>query len=113
FFFFNDTATTEIYTLSLHDALPILAEHCAGVAGVVQPIHTLLMGSMTPACVMVSTIGKLRRVMSVLRKKNSLFLTMGPPKVAPTWLRSSYGIMALKGSRASRAVLRKNQKPVP
>src|SRR3712207_3840771 len=27
-FFFNDTATTEIYTLSLHDALPIL-----GVAG--------------------------------------------------------------------------------
>src|SRR5256885_5758168 len=26
FFFFNDTATTEIYTLSLHDALPIL-EH--------------------------------------------------------------------------------------
>src|SRR2546430_16350744 len=26
FFFFNDTATTEIYTLSLHDALPI----CSG-----------------------------------------------------------------------------------
>src|SRR5256885_8800089 len=28
FFFFNDTATTEIYTLSLHDALPI----CLGAA---------------------------------------------------------------------------------
>src|SRR3712207_7453451 len=27
FFFFNDTATTEIYTLSLHDALPIWAAH--------------------------------------------------------------------------------------
>src|SRR2546430_7561438 len=27
FFFFNDTATTEIYTLSLHDALPIWFEH--------------------------------------------------------------------------------------
>src|SRR6266853_6154486 len=26
FFFFNDTATTEIYTLSLHDALPIFLE---------------------------------------------------------------------------------------
>src|SRR5436853_3048429 len=26
-FFFNDTATTEIYTLSLHDALPIFASH--------------------------------------------------------------------------------------
>src|SRR5256885_17049795 len=30
FFFFNDTATTEIYTLSLHDALPILAGHQVG-----------------------------------------------------------------------------------
>src|SRR2546429_7337982 len=29
FFFFNDTATTEIYTLSLHDALPILPDHHA------------------------------------------------------------------------------------
>src|SRR5229473_8720922 len=32
FFFFNDTATTEIYTLSLHDALPISPQppytHC-------------------------------------------------------------------------------------
>src|SRR3712207_8851554 len=28
-FFFNDTATTEIYTLSLHDALPI---YCVGLA---------------------------------------------------------------------------------
>src|SRR5215211_9038225 len=28
FFFFNDTATTEIYTLSLHDALPICANRC-------------------------------------------------------------------------------------
>src|SRR2546430_13244438 len=27
FFFFNDTATTEIYTLSLHDALPISTPH--------------------------------------------------------------------------------------
>src|SRR3712207_7850977 len=26
-FFFNDTATTEIYTLSLHDALPIYQQH--------------------------------------------------------------------------------------
>src|SRR6266496_1324107 len=30
FFFFNDTATTEIYTLSLHDALPILATMACG-----------------------------------------------------------------------------------
>src|SRR3712207_7156713 len=44
-FFFNDTATTEIYTLSLHDALPIyaqpaapgLAEHHAGRARAPRP----------------------------------------------------------------------------
>src|SRR5258707_13882979 len=30
FFFFNDTATTEIYTLSLHDALPISIERTDG-----------------------------------------------------------------------------------
>src|SRR3712207_7208116 len=32
FFFFNDTATTEIYTLSLHDALPISPPHDARYA---------------------------------------------------------------------------------
>src|SRR2546430_4374726 len=30
FFFFNDTATTEIYTLSLHDALPIYSDATSG-----------------------------------------------------------------------------------
>src|SRR3712207_9503066 len=30
FFFFNDTATTEIYTLSLHDALPISVRNNGG-----------------------------------------------------------------------------------
>ena len=31
FFFFNDTATTEIYTLSLHDALPIYSQLASDV----------------------------------------------------------------------------------
>src|SRR3712207_7902198 len=35
-FFFNDTATTEIYTLSLHDALPIW-QHRTGGEQVVPP----------------------------------------------------------------------------
>src|SRR3712207_8868897 len=35
FFFFNDTATTEIYTLSLHDALPILNWKPAILGGIV------------------------------------------------------------------------------
>src|SRR5260221_5366899 len=33
FFFFNDTATTEIYTLSLHDALPISSLVPLAIAG--------------------------------------------------------------------------------
>src|SRR2546429_5533659 len=33
FFFFNDTATTEIYTLSLHDALPICGPSAAIARG--------------------------------------------------------------------------------
>src|SRR6266513_3940104 len=32
FFFFNDTATTEIYTLSLHDALPIFCRSASPIA---------------------------------------------------------------------------------
>src|SRR5256885_13238340 len=33
FFFFNDTATTEIYTLSLHDALPISSTRSSPTSG--------------------------------------------------------------------------------
>src|SRR5688572_32302784 len=36
FFFFNDTATTEIYTLSLHDALPI----CKAIVARPQTLRT-------------------------------------------------------------------------
>ena len=37
FFFFNDTATTEIYTLSLHDALPIYVAWGSMSRGVAIP----------------------------------------------------------------------------
>src|SRR3712207_8517338 len=42
YFFFNDTATTEIYTLSLHDALPILVGRlldAGGLYGDAGPTH--------------------------------------------------------------------------
>src|SRR5256885_6996403 len=38
FFFFNDTATTEIYTLSLHDALPISGRQCPALAARTRPV---------------------------------------------------------------------------
>src|SRR5437899_4434800 len=44
-FFFNDTAPTEIYTLSLHDALPIFCFSCAAAVAmtslVASPRHAL------------------------------------------------------------------------
>src|SRR5258708_11743287 len=43
FFFFNDTATTEIYTLSLHDALPIsIADICRLANIPVLDVNSLL-----------------------------------------------------------------------
>src|SRR2546425_12664295 len=39
FFFFNDTATTEIYTLSLHDALPICTRDMRFKAPVISGVE--------------------------------------------------------------------------
>src|SRR3989442_4269883 len=47
FFFFNDTATTEIYTLSLHDALPI--------SGVDWVINMWGFGTLTPYAAWAAT----------------------------------------------------------
>src|SRR5438132_2334614 len=53
FFFFQPTATTEIYTLSLHDALPI-SEGSAPSSQRRDPIsNSLLMSSCTPEAVRV------------------------------------------------------------
>src|SRR5256885_17173546 len=40
-FFFNDTATTEIYTLSLHDALPIFSIPVAAVPIAATPVSAI------------------------------------------------------------------------
>src|SRR3712207_8553891 len=44
FFFFNDTATTEIYTLSLHDALPILWGYASPEYGGGESVLTMSAG---------------------------------------------------------------------
>src|SRR5690554_4063975 len=71
FFFFNDTATTEIYTLSLHDALPIFEAEAAMLG---QPVSMLI-----PEVIGFKLTGKLREgitatdlvltVTEMLRKK--------------------------------------------
>src|SRR3712207_8419601 len=61
-FFFNDTATTEIYTLSLHDALPIsvdqVPEATLTVDDVVAPTTVLLIVVVTTADLVGAPIAK-------------------------------------------------------
>src|SRR3712207_9161821 len=46
YFFFNDTATTEIYTLSLHDALPISAIR-PSLPGLLPRAQAIALGTVT------------------------------------------------------------------
>src|SRR5256884_6640602 len=69
FFFFNDTATTEIYTLSLHDALPIVGTLSKAIGA---------MGGYV--CGSRDLIGFL-----YLRAPPFLFSTSPPPATAPAW----------------------------
>src|SRR2546423_11661500 len=50
FFFFNDTATTEIYTLSLHDALPISSSSCSSRSCSCRCTSSSPGGATTGAC---------------------------------------------------------------
>src|SRR2546422_5742881 len=59
FFFFNDTATTEIYTLSLHDALPIFSAHLEGVEVRLQGDRVLLNGRDVTAAIRTARISGL------------------------------------------------------
>src|SRR5688572_32122793 len=54
FFFFNDTATTEIYTLSLHDALPISTVKVVAV-DISQPVVTKLLDRGTTQAIGIVT----------------------------------------------------------
>ena len=66
-FFFNDTATTEIYTLSLHDALPILIvgflnireEHTIKFLVAVSALLLLGIGSLSAVTVLTGLLGTL------------------------------------------------------
>src|SRR5260221_5132143 len=68
FFFFNDTATTEIYTLSLHDALPISLSTvncvCAVGAGAAVALVKLAAASMLSTTVLPAVDRKSTRLNS-------------------------------------------------
>src|ERR687884_1966062 len=56
FFFFNDTATTEIYTLSLHDALPIYKRY-SGDNRLIGPKSPHRRPGLAPRCRLVASWG--------------------------------------------------------
>ena len=61
FFFFNDTATTEIYTLSLHDALPISTSIALGSEndlGLFARTALILFSEAFPRFIMSTEIGR-------------------------------------------------------
>src|SRR5688572_31348699 len=55
FFFFHDTPTTDIYTLSLHDALPIYRDRIVSTASTSQPGLILILMRRYPAARSIDT----------------------------------------------------------
>src|SRR5690348_18511269 len=69
FFFFNDTSTTEIYTLSLHDALPISAQFIFRQAYAVEHDDHILAAVGAEAAQVQAKIG--RRVQALAAEHRS------------------------------------------
>src|SRR6476661_11256300 len=80
FFFFNDTATTEIYTLSLHDALPISRCACAPSS---TPNHSGTAGSTRSeehTSELQSHLNLVCRLLLEKKKKKNSYLTQKQKK---------------------------------
>src|SRR3712207_8297535 len=96
-FFFNDTATTEIYTLSLHDALPISSGlHVQHMVDVVVPLRCVGAG---PA--VVRPLQSVRLVLLVLEDEMNVALSPDRLDRKSTRLNSShanisYAVFCLK-----------------
>src|SRR2546422_9907758 len=80
FFFFNDTATTEIYTLSLHDALPISerrVHHQQGDVGALQafPRHDHCERSEEHTSELQSRLHLVCRLLLEKKKKKNTYIT--------------------------------------
>src|SRR2546430_10913436 len=71
FFFFNDTATTEIYTLSLHDALPIYRGLPEDVASAFASLGALTCPSFGPHLV-AAVCGRSEEHTSELQSQSNL-----------------------------------------
>src|SRR3712207_8656323 len=99
-FFFNDTATTEIYTLSLHDALPIFDALCDGdevfLGGVMEHIEEAGVHSGDSCCTLPPvTLG--RTVLENVRDRKSTRLNSSHANI-------SYAVFCLKKKKTHHTV---------
>src|SRR2546430_16557622 len=85
-FFFNDTATTEIYTLSLHDALPILVV-AAGIKGVLN---------FSPGALQAPSDVKLKSVDLTVSLESLSFLDRKSTRLNSSHSQISYAVFCLK-----------------
>src|SRR5256885_11704562 len=83
FFFFNDTATTEIYTLSLHDALPIWK----------QPTSSKLYWKIMEPTIWKSCLGRRQETPSLQDRKST--------RLNSSHLVISYAVFCLKKKKKS------------
>src|SRR3712207_8768125 len=102
YFFFNDTATTEIYTLSLHDALPISGArksrkkgHLAGLAfslptpGLAKDTDPILVGELSERLLVVTAVTERRHELREARDRKSTRLNSSHANI-------SYAVFCLK-----------------
>src|SRR2546430_8536629 len=90
FFFFNDTATTEIYTLSLHDALPICIRGDGGI-GRRDSEHRHFVRQLRPRASRESSRGRSEEHTSELQSQSNLVcrLLLEKKKNTPSRYRST------------------------
>src|SRR5256885_13190016 len=94
FFFFNDTATTEIYTLSLHDALPIWSSRLFRRGSPSTYVVSAIVGSAPPLYIG----GEYLRRLEMQRKPKVLFFSIDrkSTRLNSSHLVISYAVFCLK-----------------
>src|SRR3712207_7225663 len=95
FFFFNDTATTEIYTLSLHDALPIYEDGVAVVELRELHVPRAIAGHLERAG--GGDLGRCRRDLRILPDRKSTRLNSSHANI-------SYAVFCLKKKKKKNNV---------
>src|SRR5256886_6883276 len=100
FFFFNDTATTEIYTLSLHDALPICFAELADLLGAAPAVLTVTIP--TP-----ESRDAVRRAMHAARDRGDRKST----RLNSSHSQISYAVFCLKKKKKSTCRSRRHHTP--